>query len=106
MGYLAPVDIDNVADVLECEERYADGQQDDGSIEAVGVEHRIAPACQMVHHVDVGAEGGVINVGEEVGILEIAQHEQVDGDTDGHLQFSAWSRIFLREFRRSSVHPV
>lgn len=60
MAHFALVHIDNIADVLEGEEADAD-RQDDG-----------------VGYGVVGGGDGVEDVGEEVGVLEIAQHAQVD----------------------------
>ena len=75
MGYLAFVDIDDVAYVLEGEERDADWQEDfDG--DAV-----------------LGAEGGVEDVGEEVGIFEKSQYRQVDGYARGHQCFAQRLRV-------------
>ena len=70
MGYLVLVDVDDVADVLEGVEGDAYGEQYlDG--DAV-----------------FGAESGIKEVGEEVGILEEAEHEQVDDYTDYHQRFT------------------
>ena len=70
MGYLVLVDVDDVADVLESVEGDAYGEQYlDG--DAV-----------------FGAESGIKEVGEEVGILEEAEHEQVDDHTDYHQRFT------------------
>ena len=66
MAHFALVHIDNIADVLEGEEADAD-RQDDG-----------------VGYGVVGGGDGVEDVGEEVGVFEIAQHAQVDHHARNH----------------------
>ena len=66
MAHFAFVYIDNIADVLEGEEADAD-RQDDG-----------------VGYGVVGGGDGVEDVGEEVGVFEIAQHAQVDHHARNH----------------------
>ena len=65
-AYLAFIDINYIADVLEGEKADAYRQND-------GVGDGI-----------VGGGDGVENVGEEIGILEIAEHSQIDNDACGH----------------------
>ena len=66
MAHFALVHIDNIADVLEGEEADAD-RQDDG-----------------VGYGVVGGGDGVEDVGEEVGVFEIAQHAQIDHHARNH----------------------
>ena len=64
--------VDYVTDVLEGEEGDAHRKDDDGGIEAVGVEHSIAPAGEVVDDMHIRSESGIVYIGKEVGILEVA----------------------------------
>ena len=64
---LAPLDVDDVADGLEGEERDADRKED-------------APAGEDVLHEKIRSQHAVHQVGEEIGVLVIAEHQQVDRD--------------------------
>ncbi len=50
----------------------------------VGAEGAVGPQGQVVDDGDGGAEGGVVEVGEEVGVLEVAEHEEVYRHAGGH----------------------
>lgn len=64
--HFAFIDIDDVADVLKGEEADAYGEED-------GVSDGI-----------MGGSNGVEDVGEEVGILEVAEHAEVDDHAEDH----------------------
>ena len=37
----------------------------------------------------VGMEDGIVRIGEEVSILEVAKYEKIQADTQGHKEFPA-----------------
>ena len=88
-AYLAFIDIDYIANVLEGEKADAYRQND-------GVGDGI-----------VGGGDGVENVGEEIGILEIAEHSQIDNDAYSHQSGATFlGRDTLGELPTlQSLHP-
>ena len=89
VAYLVLVDIDYVTDILKGEEGYAHGQQYLGGVEGGGLGEVVGKEGQMVHDLMVGVEDVVVDVGEEVGIFEVEQHQQVDNHANDHQQFGA-----------------
>ena len=94
MGNLAFVDVNDVADVLEGEEGDAHGEPDDRGVEARGMEEVVGPKGDVVHHLElrgteVVADSGVVDVGEEIGIFEIAEDGEIDYHACSHEGFAA-----------------
>ena len=70
MAHTPFIYIHDITDVLECEEADAYGQED-------GIGNGV-----------VGGGDGVEDVGEEIGVFEIAEHAQVDGHSQHHEGFA------------------
>ena len=78
--YLAFVHIDGVADHLEGEERNAYGKHNLVHAELLSAGERVANPCKGIEHVQLTTENVIHHVGEEVGVLEVAQQKQIDGN--------------------------
>ena len=78
--YQSPVHVGRIADDLERVEGDSHGQDDAVYAEERLAEQPVALGSQQVGHLEGGAAYGIHQVREEVGILEVAQDGQVDGD--------------------------
>ena len=78
MPYLALIYIHQVTDILEGIEGDAHGQQYLGGVEIVLAAQIVGPLRQPVDDLVLAAYDGVVRVGEEVGVFEIAEYQQVD----------------------------
>lgn len=87
MGHLLPIHIYDIADILECEKGDAYGQYDHGGVESGATGALVGPLGEEVHHLEAGVGDGVEDIGEEIGILEVAQHGEVDYDAEYHPYF-------------------
>ena len=52
--------------------------------------HIVGPQGQEVYNLQVSPESLVKQVGKEIGIFEIREHSQVNGNTQGHHGFFPW----------------
>jgi len=84
--YASAVDVHQVADALEGVERDADGEPDDVDAKVVGTEDGVAQLGEVVADDEIGAEDLVHHVDGEVGVLEIAEDDEVYDDARGDPQ--------------------
>ena len=76
----APVDVHQIADALEGEERYADGQQDVVDAEARRAAQQVAGHGHIVDHLDGDAEKVVEHRRKKIGVLIIKEHGEARND--------------------------
>ena len=92
--HLPPSDVHRVADGLEGVEADAHGQQD--AVDRPGrAERGIGPHGEPVSRNDVAPCGPIPCVGQEVGVLEIEEQAEVQGDAQGEPCVAAPIRIRL-----------
>ena len=101
VAHFAFIDIDDIAYVLERVERDAYRQEYHRGVETCRGGEVVGPARQDVHRLEMTVEDGVIDVGEEVGVLKIAQHQEVEHHADNHQQPSPLAFLMLTQ----AVHP-
>ena len=77
---LSLIDVDGVADDLEGKERDAHRQHDAVHAPALHTDHLVTCPGEHVEDLEVHSEEVVHHVREEIGVLEVAEQEQVDAD--------------------------
>ena len=83
MMNLILVNVNYVADILESEKGNAHRQQYHIHIEMVQVEG-IGPICKVIENLIFGMEQIIADISEEIGVLEIEEHRQIDKHASGH----------------------
>jgi len=96
---LSAIHVYGIAQDLEGEEGYSDRQYDGIYVPNILACKSIACKGEHIHDLDVNAENRAGNVCEKVGVLEIAEYEQVG-------EYAAYQPEFLPPLRRGPIYPA